>query len=335
MEQILVYGLFILGLILIIKGGDWFVDSAVWIAEVTGIPSIIIGATIVSIATTLPELIVSVTANLQGSSEMAIGNAVGSIICNIGLISSLGFIALNNEIKRKLFGKKSAIMVGSLIVFTIFSFDLTFSHFEAALVFLFIILFLYYNIKGSKDAKDEYTIDKSEITSKAILKNLILFIVGALGIVIGATLLVDNGKIIATQLGVPEAIISLTLIALGTSLPELTTMISSIRKKNQDIGLGNIIGANILNVALILTTSSIISKDGLPIQLYDFELFGMKMNNFASTLKIDVPFALLLMILFAVPTFIYKKTKRWQGVAMLITYFVYLAIRVSTGVGVL
>jgi len=87
--DIIVYLLFALGLILIIKGGDWFVDSAVWIAEVTGIPSIIIGATIVSIATTLPELIVSVTANLQGSSEMAIGNAVGSIICNIGLISSL------------------------------------------------------------------------------------------------------------------------------------------------------------------------------------------------------------------------------------------------------
>ncbi len=335
MEHILVYGLFVLGLILIVKGGDWFVDSAIWIAEVTGIPAIIIGATIVSIATTLPELMVSVTASLQGSSEMAIGNAIGSIICNIGLISSLAFITINNEINRKLFGKKSAIMIATLITFTVFSFDLLFSHLESVIVLLFIILFLYYNIKGSNDDKEEYTVDKIKITSESITKNIILFVIGAAGIVIGAALLVDNGIIIANLLGVSEAIISLTVIALGTSLPELTTMLSSIKKKNHDIGLGNIIGANILNVALILTTTSLISKDGLPIRLYDFELFGMKFNKFASTLKIDVPFALLLMVIFAVPTVIYKKTKRWQGILMLIIYFVYLVFRVSTGVGVL
>lgn len=332
--DILVYLLFALGLVLIIKGGDWFVDSAVWIAEVTGIPSIIIGATIVSIATTLPELIVSVTANLQGSSEMAIGNAVGSIICNIGLISSLGFIALKNKIKKKLFFKKSMIMIGVLVLFTIFAWDLKFSHMEAIIVASSIILFIYYNIKGSKESKasEEFVADDSVLTRQVILKNLILFIAGAAGIIVGATLLVDNGKIIAQQLGVPEAIISLTMIALGTSLPELSTMISAIRKKNQDIGLGNIIGANILNVALILTSSSLISKDGLPIQLYDFTLFGKVFENFPNTLKIDVPFALLLMILFAVPSFIKGETKKWQGFAMLATYFVYLVVRVGTGI---
>lgn len=332
--DILVYVLFALGLLLIIKGGDWFVDSAVWIAEVTGIPSIIIGATIVSIATTLPELIVSVTANLQGSSEMAIGNAVGSIICNIGLISSLGFIALSNKVKKKLFLKKSAIMIAVLLVFTAFAWDLNFTHFEAGIVFLFIVLFIYYNVKGSKESKELYEIDKKTIHKQDVFKNIILFIIGAAGIVIGAKLLVDNGKVIAENLGVPEAIISLTLIALGTSLPELTTMISSIRKKNQDIGLGNIIGANILNVALILTTSSAISKDGLPIHLYDFKLFGKHFTDFPNTLKIDVPFALLLMILFAVPTVLKGETRKWQGVAMLITYVTYLGIRVGTGVGV-
>jgi len=330
--DILVYILFALGLLLIIKGGDWFVDSAVWIAEVTGIPSIIIGATIVSVATTLPELIVSVTANLQGSSEMAIGNAVGSIICNIGLISSLGFIALKNPIKKKLFAKKSSIMIASLLTFTAFAWDLKFSHMEAVFVLLFIVLFLYYNIMGSKESKDEYTFDKSTLTKQIITKNVILFVAGAAGIVIGASLLVDNGQIIAKQLGVPEAIISLTLIALGTSLPELTTMLSSIKKKNQDIGLGNIIGANILNVALILTTSSLISKEGLPIQLYDFNFLGKVFEGYPNTLKIDVPFALLLMLIFAVPTFIKGETKKWQGFAMLATYVIYLVVRVGTGI---
>lgn len=330
--DIVVYLLFALGLILIIKGGDWFVDSAVWIAEVTGIPSIIIGATIVSIATTLPELIVSVTANLQGSSEMAIGNAVGSIICNIGLISSLGFIALRTVIKKKLFIKKSMIMIGALVVFTAFAWDLTFNHMEALVVLLFIVLFLYYNIKGSKESVEEYTFDKSTLSGQMIAKNTVMFVAGAAGIILGATLLVDNGQIIAKQLGVPEAIISLTLIALGTSLPELTTMISSIRKKNHDIGLGNIIGANILNVALILTTSSLISSDGLPIQKYDFNLFGKAFVDFPNTLMIDVPFALVLMVLFSIPTFFKGETRKWQGFAMLCTYVFYLVIRVSTGI---
>jgi|LGVF01.2.fsa_nt_gb cation:H+ antiporter len=332
MDIVIVYLLFALGLVLIIKGGDWFVDSAVWIAEVTGIPSIIIGATIVSIATTLPELIVSVTANLQGSSEMAIGNAVGSIICNIGLIASIGFIVLKNKIKKKLFFKKSMIMIGALVVFTAFAWDLTFTHTEAIVVMLFIVLFLYYNIKGSKESKEEYTFDKSTLTKQIIGKNIVLFIAGATGIVIGASLLVTNGIIIAAQLGVPEAIISLTVIALGTSLPELTTMISSIKKGNQDIGLGNIIGANILNVALILTSSSMISSEGLPIQLYDFTLFGKTFEQFPNTLKIDVPFALLLMILFSLPTLIKGETKKWQGFAMLATYVIYLVVRVSTGI---
>ncbi|MBN2794911.1 MAG: calcium/sodium antiporter [Clostridia bacterium] len=330
----LVYGLFALGLILIIKGGDWFVDSAVWIAEVTGIPPIIIGATIVSVATTLPELIVSVAASLQGSSEMAIGNAVGSIICNIGLISSLGFIALKNTIKRKLFIKKAVIMIATLSVFTFFAWDLNFSHSEAFIVALFIVVFLYYNIKGSKDAKSDYVLDKRTITKNVAVKNILLFMIGAAAIVIGARLLVDNGKIIAENLGVPEAIISVTLIALGTSLPELTTTIASIRKKNQDIGLGNIIGANILNVALILTASSGISKDGLPIQLYDFKLFGLTFKDFPNTLFIDVPFALILMLLFTIPTFIKGETRKWQGFMMLFTYIVYITLRVGTGVGV-
>lgn len=332
MDIVIVYLLFALGLVLIIKGGDWFVDSAVWIAEVTGIPSIIIGATIVSIATTLPELIVSVTANLQGSSEMAIGNAVGSIICNIGLISSLGFILLKNQVKKKLFIKKSLIMIGALVVFAAFAWDLTFSHTEALIVLSFIVLFLYYNIKGSKDAKQEFEIDNSTLTKSEIGKNLVLFVIGALGIVIGARLLVNNGRIIAGQLGVPEAIISLTVIALGTSLPELTTMISSIKKGNQDIGLGNIIGANILNVALILTSSSLISPKGLPIILYDFKLFGKVFSQYPNTLKIDVPFALILMGIFTIPTYLKGETKKWQGFAMLATYVVYLVVRVGTGI---
>ncbi len=327
----IVYLLFILGLILIIKGGDWFVDSAVWIAEITKIPPIIIGATIVSFATTLPELIVSVTANISGSSEMAIGNAVGSTICNIGLISSLTFIALKNKVNKKVFKEKSMIMILALLLFTIFAWNLNFSHLEGFITILIIPLFIYLSIKDGK-VKEELK-EEPDKSRKAVIKNTVFFILGAGAIILGASLLVDNGQIIARNFGVPEAIISLTMIALGTSLPELITTISSIRKQNQEIGLGNIIGANILNITLILPASSFISKGGLPIVLYDINIFGKVLNDFPSTLYIDMSFSLILMLIFSVPTMIKGETKRYQGFLMLFIYILYLIIRVGTGIG--
>lgn len=227
------------------------------------------------------------------------GNAVESIVCMIGLKASLGVIALRNSIKRKLFAKKSSIIIAYIYIGCM---GFIFTHMEALIVLLFIVLFLYYNIMGSKESKEEFTFDKSTLTKAINTKNIILFVAGAAGIVI------------------------------ATSVPELTTMLSSIKKKNQDIGLGNISGANILNVALILTSSSLISKEGLPIQLYDINILGKAFTNYPNTLKIDVPFVLLLMLIFSVPTFIKGETKKWQVFAMLATYVIYLVVRVGTGI---
>ncbi len=251
---------------MIIKGGDWFVDAAIWIAKITGLPTFIIGATVVSVATTLPELIVSANASLKGSPEMAIGNAIGSTICNIGLISAIGIYFVPHAVDRITFGKKGAIMIGAALLLIITAWDLTLTKFEALALVAIMILYIVVNLRMLKHRPEPLDGDDDEglRERKTVMINLAKFVAGAGAIVFGAEQLVNNGEIIARLLGVPEGIIALTLIALGTSLPELTTTVSSIRKGDGSIGVGNIIGANILNIALILSTSSFLSPGGLP-----------------------------------------------------------------------
>lgn len=319
---------FIIGLVLIIKGGDWFVDASTYIAEVTGIPSFIIGATIVSLATTLPELIVSLNASFQGFPDIAIGNAIGSTICNIGLISGIAIIAIPNAVNRKAFTFKSLLMVGSALVFIALSFDGVLSHVESLALFAILIGFVVYNLRQFKGSAREEK-HEVDVSRKTKIENGLKFVLGAIFIVAGANLLVDNGILLARYFGIPEGIVALTFIALGTSLPELTTTISSIIKKNHDIGLGNIIGANILNITLILSTSSVASSQGLLVKYTDFTVFGQSFTNASQTLMIDVPISIVLMLLLTVPAIIFGRTKKWQGVLMLGTYIGYLGILVS------
>ncbi len=323
MENIIVIALFIAGLIAIIKGGDWFVDSSIWIAKVTGIPSIIVGATIVSFATTLPELLVSTSATLKGSTDIAVGNAIGSTICNIGLISGIILTFKPSSIHKKMFSKKAFLMVGVAVLVIALGLDNVISRFESMIILSTMIIFFYINIMAFKNisTEDKQIIDTSK---NEILGNIAKFILGSFLIIIGSNLLVDNGIILAKLMNVPESVIGLTLIALGTSLPELVTGITAVRKNNSDIGIGNILGANILNISMIIGTSGLISKMPLKLTSTNVNIFNISFDSFPQTLYFDLPISIVFMLVLVLPPLISGKMYKKQGIVLFALYIVYV-----------
>lgn len=334
MEIIIPIILFIIGIIVIIKGGDLFVDAAVWVAKVTGIPNIIIGATIVSLATTLPELFVSTIATIGGAPDIAIGNAIGSIICNTGLILALSMIFMPGKVEKESFMPKALIMVGSTILLLLFSTNGSINILEGLVLVCVLLYYIKQNLLDAKKSMissaevsvsvtDEVKKEKPE--KKIIMKNILSFIGGAILIVIGANLLVENAQIIAKFFRVPEAIISLTIIALGTSLPELVTALTSIVKKEGGVAVGNIIGANILNINMIVAACSFLSKGGLKISARNIVFGNFQFINFHQTLLLDIPVALVMMLLIIMPVVIRGKYTKRNGVSLLCVYITYIA----------
>ena len=235
MELATIIFLLLVGIVFIVKGGDFFVDAASWIAEVSGIPKLIIGATIVSLATTLPEMLVSVMAAAKGSVDMAIGNAVGSVTANIGLIMAISLLCMPAVIKRKDYLLKSVLMLlatGIIVAGGFFGrITLPFS----LLLLVIFVIFIWENVKTALDAikngGEQEEKKKDKPSRNEVLINLIKFVVGAIGIVVGARLLVDNGSLLAAYVGVSERVIGVTLVAVGTSLPELVTTVTAVMKK--------------------------------------------------------------------------------------------------------
>ena len=305
--------LFVLGLVLIIKGGDWFVDAAGWIAEVSGIPRFIVGATIVSVATTLPELLVSSIAASKGQAEMAIGNAIGSVTVNTALIMALSMVFLPVTLKRKDYLFKSVLLMGAVALLWALCGDGTLPMARGVVMFAIFALFIWENIRAAK-RQDEYSTDEKpeKPTRQTVLKNIALFVLGAAGIVIGSDLLVDNGTLLAQRLGVPENVVALTAVAIGTSLPELVTAITSIVKKEASLSVGNVIGANIIDTALILPVCSVISGGTLQVA--------------ASTVRVDMPVCLAVTMIALIPALISQRFRRWQGILLIGIYIAYLAV---------
>ena len=314
METVIMYLLFALGLVLIIKGGDWFVDGAAWIADASGIPKFIIGATIVSFATTLPEMIVSSIAAAQGKLTMACGNAIGSVTANIALIMAIALIAMPMVIKRKDYIVKSILMLSATAFLLIFSLDGELKLYECAPVLIIFIVFVIENIISAKKSADENSEPRPEVNRKTLTKNIAMLTVGLAGIVGGSQLLVEYGSNIARSLGVGEAVISLTAIAIGTSLPELVTTVSAIIKKLPSLSVGNVIGANIIDMTLILPISSLINGGSI------------KGEGFVQTARLDLPACLIVGAIALVPALIAGKFRRYQGLLLLLCYGVYLTL---------
>ena len=312
MEQVLIWLLFAVGLVLIVKGGDYFVDAASWIAEVSGVPKFVIGATIVSIATTLPEVIVSLVAALQHETEMAVGNAVGSVTANIGLITGILFVCMPFAVERKQFFVKSLLMIASCAALLLFSFGGELGAAGTVVLFIIFAIFVAENIISARRESQKENAKKSAYKPKAgeAAQNIVKFVLGAAGIVIGARLLVDNGTKIAQMFGVDERVIGLTMVAVGTSLPELVTTITAIIKKQSGLSIGNIIGANIIDISIILPLCSLTSGGALPIA--------------QQTVRLDLPICLVIILLAMLPIMITGKAKRYQGILMLAVYAGYI-----------
>lgn len=348
METVLMYVLFVIGLVLIIKGGDWFVDSASWIAEVLGVPKFVIGATIVSIATTLPEMIVSIQATAKGNVDMAAGNAIGSVTANTAMIMGLFIVCMPFAIKRKEFAPKACMMFGAsalLMLGCIFTQkrEMQFTGETGmyyslstigliALIAVFIVFFIenFISMKNNQvqiepspdnigiQQEDDIVPTKETATAKYWAKNLIFFALGAAGIVIGANLLVDKGTLIAQSLNVPQRLISVIAIAIGTSLPELVTTITALRKKVGALSVGNILGANIIDLALILPICSFVSMG---------KGTGALAVS-ANSVEIDMLVCLIAIAVAIIPTIISQKFHRWQGIVMLAGYLAYVIFTV-------
>ena len=332
MNSLMIYILFAIGLVLIVKGGDWFVDGASWIAEVTGIPKFIIGATIVSIATTLPEIIVSTIAAFEGHAilvsgaanaveqslgkvSMAIGNGIGSVICNTALIMALSLVFMPISVNRKDFAPKGILLLVSIAALFIFSLGGSVSIMGAAVLLVIFVLFMLENIRSAKSQPDLEDNDKPQVTKKEMLMHIGMIAVGAVCIVIGSNLLVNNGTEIARMLVVSEAIIAVTMVALGTSLPELVTAITSIVKKQASMSVGNVVGAKIIDVTLIIAICSFVYSGSLPVS---------KINIY-----LDFPVAFIAAAIAVVPPILTGKFHRYQGIALICLYIAYLAIVIA------
>ena len=310
--------IFVVGLVLTIKGGDWFVDSASWFAEATGIPKFVVGATIVSFATTLPELLVSVRAAMNGSAQLAIGNAVGSVTANTTLIMGVSLVAMAGVVSRKSFSLKGGLLLAAVIGLTVLSLKGSLPTWSAFVLWAIFLVFMISNLVEGKKASENDEIDSYE--KKEIPSKVLFFILGTASIVFGAEFLVSSGKTIATGIGISETIIGFTVIALGTSLPELVTTLTAIRKKESSLSVGNIIGANIIDTTLILPLCSIIGGKALPVEHVN--------------LVFDFPVCILACAIAVVPTIIMGKFKKWQGFALLAVYATYMALLVLNETGV-
>lgn len=314
--------LFILGFVLLIKGGDWFVDGATDIAHKFRLPEILIGATVVSIGTTLPELMVSAGSAVAGHGEIAYGNAIGTIICNTALVCAITIALKPGEVDRQALKIPVGFFFGSAVFYSINAYMFrTYSRISGIILLLIFGVYMIINVRQamasykaqmpsaaavSEDQKPE---EEKEVN---IGKAILLLLIGAACIAVGADLLIDNGIIIAQVLGVPESVIALTIVAFGTSLPELVTAITSISKGHGALSLGNVIGANLFNMVLV---------SGAAITLSPFDLPSSKtVMGYNSSLVVDIPLMFITMLILSIPPLIKGRLKRWQGILLLVMY---------------
>ncbi len=319
--------LFCVGLVCLIKGGDWFVDGATGIAARFHVPELLIGATVVSIGTTLPEVMVSATSAAKGISSIAYGNAIGSIICNTALISGLTVAIAPSIVEKKPLKVPVAFFFGAALIYAgIAYFTGNFSRVSGLILLAVFVAYMVILVKDavekSKNGASAGDEEASEGTGKEqdpLWKNILFLVLGAALIAVGARLLVDNGTLIAQALGVPETVIAVTFVALGTSLPELVTAIVSLSKGHGALSLGNIIGANLFNLVLVSGMAITIRPFAIPSEK---QIAGMN-----ASLVVDIPLMLAVMLLLTIPALITGKLKRYQGVLLLALYAGYVVFQ--------
>lgn len=309
--------LIVVGFVFLIKGADFLVEGSSNIAKKFHIPEIIIGLTIVSIGTSMPELFVSTTSSINGYSDMSIGNIIGSNLCNLLLILGLSAMIRPIKFQRETRLIEMPMCLVITIIFMIFcNTSGTIQKSEAIILIILFIMFIIYTIimgkKGEQFDKDRAIVE-IQIENKPIsmIKSIIFIILGIIGLKIGGDLTVENSLVIARQFNVSEKVIGLTILAIGTSLPELVTSVTAAIKGNSDIAIGNIIGSNIFNILFIIGISALISP-----LAYNF------------TYNIQMTILIIAMLVLALFPVIPPKNEmsRFNGVIYLMLYLIYMII---------
>ena len=312
--------LFALGLALLIKGGGWFVDGATGIAHRFHIPELLIGATIVSAGTTLPEVMVSAASALSGHGEIAYGNAIGSIICNTALIAAITVAVRPPKVEGASLKVPVLFFFGAAAVYAGVAYFLgEFTRLVGVVLLTIFAVYMVYNVLRVKNQPQQEA-EKSPMEEfSSPIRDVVKLVIGAAAIAWGADLLVDNGTLIAQALGVPESVIALTFVALGTSLPELVTAITSLAKGHGALSLGNIIGANLFNLVLVSGLSVLLSPFAVP--------SGKLIAGMNASLAVDIPLMFFVMAFLTLPAVFRGKLQRWQGVTLLCVYAAYIGFQ--------
>lgn len=310
MEIFLAIVLLILGMVFLIKGADFFVEGSSQVAKAFKVPSLVIGLTLVSIGTSLPETSVSIVSAINNNSDLSFGNVVGSNIFNVLVVLGLCSAIMPMFVSKSVLRYDIPIYIAIIIVIALFGY--VFSPFvidriEASILFVIFLAYLGFTIYRGIKNKDEVQ-EETEFKKKPMWLNIVLIVLGLAGIIFGGDLVVDNASKLALSLGMSQLLVGLTIVAVGTSLPELVTSLVASRKGENDIAVGNAIGSCLFNIVGILSISGMISEIKLTENSYiDFIVMAL---------------AAILIFIFAFNT---AKTKRWQGLVMLIFYIGYLS----------
>ena len=312
--------LFGIGLLFLIKGGDWFVDGATAIAHRFHVSELLIGATVVSIGTTLPEVMVSAASAIGGHGEIAYGNAIGSVICNTALIAALTIAIRPSAVDKKALRMPVAFFFAAAVIYALTAYLAGYFSRAIGLVLLAMFaVYLYLTISQARRESAAPAQAAPEAAQDPLWREVLLLVTGAALIAAGAHLLVDNGTLIAQALGVPESVIALTFVALGTSLPELVTAVTSLIKGHSALSLGNIIGANLFNLVLVSGTAATLAPFTLP--------QGKTIGGMNASLAVDMPRMFAVMLLITVPALCKGRLSRWQGVTLLCLYAAFCAFQ--------
>jgi len=303
------YLLLILGIVVLLLGGECLVRSAVGLNMKFKLSPLLIGTTVVSFGTSAPELIVSINAVLDGNSQIAVGNVIGSNVANIGLVLGITVLFRTVLISRSKYLWSWSLMLFASLIFLIFSLDFEISQIEGILLIIGLIVFIFLSIRREyKSDKHDYIegVNHKKISSLSIF---VYFILGGLGLWYGSELLVDNAIVIAQNIGVSDFIIAISVVALGTSLPELVTSIIAMSKGENSISIGNLIGSNIFNIFAVLGVSSVLN----PLMIDGF------------LIQIDIPIMIGFAVMVGLFMFLGKRMGPIEGIALLSAYIAYIA----------
>ncbi len=305
--------LFIVGLIILIKGSDFFVGSSVFVARHFGVSELIIGLTLVSMGTSLPELGASVYASYNGNGGIAVGNVVGSNIANIALVLGVCLMLRQITVKKKMIKRDGLIMMGVSLLFVVFVYDGV-ARWEGLVLMVLFASYLYYLYTQNKAEKED--IKKREVKKpskkkeKGLGKATIKLVIGCVGVFIGAKLLVDSAVEIASTFNISQTVIGSTLIAFGTSVPELAVSMTAILRKYEEISIGNIIGSNIFNILWVIGAAALVS---------DLVVDSMLLYT-------NIPIMLLVALLLIIFMSAQNRLRRWEGGVFVAIYAVFILI---------